>query len=266
MGQEFGFFHFTPPTTGQILWKYLDLHKFIYLLTEQKLFFTRLDKFNDPFEGVATRILRENNHYSKIPSKRSDFPSEMSSIVREQLLNEKKLFEFIKNDETEKAQKCQYVSCWHSSSRESMAMWNLYSNPDSVALKIAFDDLQTALTPSFKKFISDNGNRVKIIGSSVDYLPLNPFDPTLPKQKIKYRALKKDLSFEYEKEYRFLIITIDKLDRVPVSYTIPIRLADLTMTVVTHPNLELWKHKNLQKLLKLFKSNLTLEKSPIILK
>jgi hypothetical protein len=39
-----------PPDNIQNIWKYLDLHRFIYLLTERKLFFTRLDKFVDPYE------------------------------------------------------------------------------------------------------------------------------------------------------------------------------------------------------------------------
>ena len=41
-----------PKESNSFLWKYFDLHRFIYLLTEKKLFFTRLDKLEDPFEGI----------------------------------------------------------------------------------------------------------------------------------------------------------------------------------------------------------------------
>ena len=46
-----------------------------------------------------------------------------------------------------------------------MAMWNLYSNRDSVALKIDFDDVK-AFTGSFQEIV-ENGNRLSVIGSEI---------------------------------------------------------------------------------------------------
>ena len=41
------------------LWKYMDIHKFLYLIREQNLFFTRLDGFEDSIEGVSEKLLKD---------------------------------------------------------------------------------------------------------------------------------------------------------------------------------------------------------------
>jgi len=43
---------------GDFLWKYMDLHKFSSLLINKKLFFTRLDEFEDPFEGANRKQIK----------------------------------------------------------------------------------------------------------------------------------------------------------------------------------------------------------------
>ena len=251
---------------NKTLWKYFDLHRFIYFLNEKKLFFTRLDKFEDPFEGVATRLLRRDAKYSKIPDNLENFPEKIPKNVRKKLLNEKKLHNYVIEQDINIAQKRQYINCWFSGDRESMAMWNLYSNTDSVALKIKFDLLDNYLQTAFRGFIKEIGNRASIISDSVKYLRLNPFDEKLPTQSVKYSSLKKDVSFEYEKEYRFLIYTIDNLDKIEQFYSIPINIDKLQLTVITHPNMEDWKFKNIERLIELSKSNVTLEKSSTLLR
>ena len=41
-----------PEDTETIVWKYLDLSKFLDLLLSQKLFMSRSDKFEDQYEGT----------------------------------------------------------------------------------------------------------------------------------------------------------------------------------------------------------------------
>jgi hypothetical protein len=255
-----------PDSGATFLWKYIDLHRFIYLLTEQKLFFTRLDKFEDPYEGVATKLLRRDAKYSKVSLDINKLPNSLTLKQKKQLINEKKLHDYLKNQEIEKAQNRQYVSCWFACDRESMAMWNLYSSSNSVALKFDFNRVTDELTKSFSSFISKNGNRLSILGAEVTYLRLNPFDEKLPKQKLKYSAFKKDISFQYEKEYRFLIVTVDNLDRVEPFYSIPIDIKNLNMTVIAHPNMEAWQFENLKKLLALTDTDIKIEKSSTLLR
>jgi hypothetical protein len=41
-----------PDDSDTIVWKYLDLSKFLDLLLSQKLFMSRSDKFEDQYEGT----------------------------------------------------------------------------------------------------------------------------------------------------------------------------------------------------------------------
>ena len=44
------------PDDNSIIWRFLDLAKFISLLKENALFMTRADKFEDQFEGAVCAI------------------------------------------------------------------------------------------------------------------------------------------------------------------------------------------------------------------
>ncbi|WP_269240293.1 DUF2971 domain-containing protein [Flavobacterium limnophilum] len=254
-----------PETNSPYLWKYLDLHRFIYLLTEQKLFFTRLDKLEDPFEGVAIKILRDDAKYSKFFSTPDYFPKSFSPEEKIQLENERKSHQKIREKEIAKYQTQQYVNCWFACDRESMAMWNLYSNRDSVAIRIEFEKSKDLLEESFKKVISENDKKMSILGQEIKYLRLNPFDENLPKQNFRFSGLKKDVSFEYEKEYRFLIATTP-LKTQPPFFAVPIEIKKLEMSIIAHPNMESWKLNNLRKLLNMTNLKIDIEKSSTLLR
>ena len=65
-----------PEDLDTVVWKYLDLSKFLDLLLSQKLFMSRSDKFEDQYEGTFSeptyeeiKKIAENNpeflHYYK---------------------------------------------------------------------------------------------------------------------------------------------------------------------------------------------------------
>lgn len=45
------------PEDGATLWRYMSLEKFVNMLETKSLFFTRADKFEDPFEGFIPSAL-----------------------------------------------------------------------------------------------------------------------------------------------------------------------------------------------------------------
>jgi hypothetical protein len=47
----------------EYLWKYLDMHKFLSFILKKELFFTRLDKFEDPIEGVTLHSLASKRFF-----------------------------------------------------------------------------------------------------------------------------------------------------------------------------------------------------------
>ena len=73
-------------------------------------------------------------------------------------------------------------------------------------------------------------------------------------------------SFEYENEYRFLIYTIDKLERQPTYFEIPIEIPKLKLSVVTHPNMEEWKYENIKRLIDITNTEVELIKSATVLR
>lgn len=244
------------------LWKYFDLHRFIYLITEKELFFTRLDNLDDPFEGVSTSFLRTeavvNEFWNSFEPKTMEDNDDMGS--------QKKLLDYFKIEKLHiEKQRLQYANCWFLGERESMAMWNLYSNEDSVAVKINFDKAKKEFSKSFEKLVANNGNRLSVIGEQITYLNINPFDLGTEPQNFTYSAMKKDTSFSHEKEYRFLIYT-DNLDNQPQFFQVPIEIGDLELTVIAHPRMTNWKFKNLENLIKLSKIKLKLVKSSTVIK
>lgn len=232
---------------NDLLWRYIDLHKLIDLATNLELHFTRIDQFPDPFEGVTYKLIAQR-YYAK--STHMTNPSIDKKTREEHNLKNKELLENYKIESLNK-QKSQFINCWIRSNRESIAMWNLYSNRDSVAIKVKARNL----IDYFKRNIELQPlyyPRYNFICGSVNYLRLNPFDPFQKPQLPKYSSFKKDVAYDFEKEYRFLIITpASEIDSNPefIRYNITKNFIEL-IEIVCHPEMEKWKFENMKKLCK----------------
>jgi len=187
------------------IWRYLDIHKFISFLNSMELFFTRLDLFQDPFEGVTTRLIKQRYMAKLIPSE-DRLNQKLPQHAREKLLVEKKLMEKNYDEESIRKQKTQFINCWFRGERESLAMWNLYSNKESIVIRIEgrklIDHLRSQTGKELPKF-SDSD----FICGPVKYFKLNPVDMYESVTGVEYSAFKKDVAFSFENEFRFLIAT-----------------------------------------------------------
>lgn len=240
-------------TKNDFLWRYLDLHKFLYLFLDKKLFFPRLDLFQGPFEGVTTKLIKQRFLAKSIPDAKDLIPS-LPDEIKESLLKQKAAVDKQYENESLLKQKTQFVNCWFYENRESMAMWNVYSNPDSVAIKLDGRKFINYL----KKIIEHQPRlfpKYRFICGAVKYFELNPVNLTKTISGIKYSAFKKDMAFDYEKEFRLLIVTPNsEADNNPNFISI-----DLTNTffemieVVCHPQMEDWKFENIKNLCRGFK-------------
>jgi hypothetical protein len=96
---------------GVKLWRFLDFTKYVSMLDQGALFFTRADQLADPFEGAYARPNRvQRNH------------DEQRRFKRRMLLN-----------------------CWHQNDHESAAMWRLYlKSEDGVAVQSTLERLERA--------------------------------------------------------------------------------------------------------------------------
>ena len=61
------------PKDDSVIWRFLDLAKFISLLKERALFMTRADKFEDQFEGAVCTLADSDKYDAAL----SDYFSEV---------------------------------------------------------------------------------------------------------------------------------------------------------------------------------------------
>ena len=126
----------TPPEDEATLWRYMSFEKFANILATESLFFTRADKFDDPFEGfIPPRVV----DLYKESTKRVTPTEELSEIL-------------IKINEN--SRKYVMCNCWHQNEEESMAMWEKYHMRNSgIAIKTTMQNLKKSLSDKFDIFI-----------------------------------------------------------------------------------------------------------------
>ena len=179
----------TPPSPDAILWRYMDFIKFVSILEKQALFFSRVDKLEDPFEGfwpTANRVNLENL-FERIPLPlRNNARQTMRSFI-------KALPRFT------------LINCWHESPDESAAMWKLYSKDDNgIAIKTNFGSLAKSFTTSEAIHIG----RISYIDYETHFIP----------EGWRLRAfLCKRKSFEHEHEIRAIVQKHSERDRISLS-------------------------------------------------
>lgn len=254
----------------QSLWKYMDIHKFLHFIHKKSLYFTRLDKFEDPNEGLPESIIR------RIYESLELFPplENLNPLLfkteeerKKEFENNKKILNEISNI-ADKIQKYQFASCWFIGDRESYAMWNLYSSKDSIAIKINPHELITQIELEVEKF-SNEPSIIMLACGPVSYNKVYPPEYDYSKYQspnVWYSGLKKDLSYIFEKEYRFLAISENKI--IDQYELVLENLFDLKFDIITHPKMEKWMYENIQSILihhgidyKLTKSNIKLRPS-----
>ena len=159
------------------------------MLESNALFFCRLDKLGDPFEGSRPRanIVARDADLALIFDT-IDVPAEE---VPERVAR-------IKKSDTDLARamtRWTAVNCWHLGEHESAAMWDVYMRAGAgVAIRSTFDRLKSSFEGvEYPVYLG----KVTYIDYSKDVIPeSNAFSPVMRKRK----------SFEYESELRALII------------------------------------------------------------
>jgi Protein of unknown function (DUF2971) len=246
---------------NEYLWKYLDLHRLLYFLTEESIYFNQLGKFSDPFEGFSNADLWHKLIADIYPEKENINRTLSENTQEEILAHKKNAIEKLK--EIEKMQKNCFASCWFLCERESYAMWNLYSNKDSVALKFKANILKQKMLNKCE--LNWKSNFELVIHGKVSYAKIAPFDPSdkaYLEINHKYKGFLKDISFSHEKEFRFMTVAKDFDGADTECFELPIGpLSDLEFEVICHPYMDEWKVSNLRNVLKRFNLETRIKKS-----
>ena len=248
------------------LWKYLDIHKFLYFLYEKKIYFARLDRLEDPNEGLPHSIIREIYECELFPDEKHLNPHlfpDKKAALKQNRVNIKNL-----KDESDKIQKIQYVNCWFAGEREAYSMWSIYSNPDSVVLRFNSDELLKAVDKSLQKTSGNSWIEIVVCGF-VQYQKVYPPEYDYAKYIAptnKYSALKKDLSYSAENEFRFIVIS-KKIHEKKTKFEIKVEdFHNLDFHIITHPKMEDWMYNNIKNTLQPFGLEKKLIKSEIKLR
>jgi hypothetical protein len=167
--------------------KYMDLTKFISLLQRKSLFFCRLDKLDDQFEGTTPKTnfdyrvkwhqYMRDSGYLKVQIT----DDQIIETVREQYENEKKF----------KPTFC--VNCWNKKDDESAALWKIYADFNK---GIMIKSTISRLEKSFKNEERD------IQLSEIHYLHYEK--EMMPDFNLNFPVIHKDVAYNYEEEVRLI--------------------------------------------------------------
>jgi hypothetical protein len=217
-----------PIDPDTVVWKYLDLSKFVDLLLNRKLFMSRSDKFEDQYEGTFSEPT-----FEEIKRLSADNPN------------------FLKY--YKKHRERVVISSWHLNEYESFAMWQIFTQKhEGLAIQSTIRRLQDAMAPekSFDQYIGE----VNYIDYKKEYIPFdNTFFPFLFKRK----------SFQYEREIR--IITDVSKNQVTIDNGLKIDVDINTMIekIYIHPKSENWYKNLVIELVKRLGFDFRIEKSDL---
>jgi hypothetical protein len=172
------------------IWRYMDLAKFVSLLTTESLYFTNPREFDDPYEGVIPKATAQQ--FSELLQKMYD------ALLQHFTTGEQKkvLDGFADKVQTFLNKPTLYnVNCWHKSEYESEAMWKLYSvYGQGIAIESTIGQLKASLA-----------NKQGLIVESVRYLDFDKEEWKMLEGGPLVVVLLKRKSFEHEKELRAVI-------------------------------------------------------------
>jgi hypothetical protein len=218
---------FQPPSDlDGTIWHFCPFESLASILLKQQLFFKRLDRMEDLYEGShtdATIALLRAPELGWIPG------SDRKAIAT-----------------AKRARKTIAVNCWHMNDFESAAMWDLYAGRNAgIAIRSTYARLKECFKLSLSRLEQGLPGWFVHIGC-VEYLnfdvekrlPINVYRPALSKRK----------SFEHERELRAIVSSVShwngrgngpKLLADPGEY-VDISLRILVESVVVSPLAPKW--------------------------
>ena len=226
------------------IWRYMDLAKFLSLISSKSLFFARSDKLGDPFEGSLTgKSLEALAKFDDEIASQPDFKGWQHGKASEQL-----------RMAARQSRSQTFINCWHMNSHESAAMWSLYGlSNQGIAIRSTYRKLRDIL-PS-EVFM---GKVTYCDYDSSEVMSDNLFDPFLFKR----------ISFEHEQECRAIYSKFPSLketNRVfPVGesgFRIKVDLSLMIENIYLHPNCPDWQLNAIGDLISKFGLNLAPERS-----
>jgi len=116
-----------PTNPNTKIWRYMDFTKFLSLLEDSSLYFTRSDRFEDVYEGSTPHANAEMLE---------------SVYAGTEAIHNLKAW----TDLMTWTRKWTYINCWHMNKGESYAMWKLYAQTgEAIAIQSTYQRLRRNL-------------------------------------------------------------------------------------------------------------------------
>jgi len=168
--------------------RYMDITKFLSLLKDGQLFFCRLDKLEDRFEGTLPKISRKHlaDWFRDVGV--TVHPNGTANIEEKIEQEVEKHFEF-----SEKYKSLTCINCWNEYRGESYALWKVYSDLNQgIMIKSSFSRIINAVKESKEEIYC---SRIKYIDYEKDSIDIgNTMTPIVHKHK----------AYSYEQEIRLI--------------------------------------------------------------
>lgn len=217
-----------PEDPNTIVWKYLDLSKFLDLLLSRKLFMSRSDKFEDQYEGTFSEPTYEE--------------------IKKLSVNNPEFLNYYKSHREKVV-----ISSWHINEYESFAMWQIFTqNSEGLAIQSTIGRLQKAMDveKDFNQYIGE----VNYIDYKKEYIPFDDmFFPFLFKRK----------SFQYEREVRIIADLSEHDIKINDGLKIEVDIDQLIEKIYIHPKSENWYKKLVIELVDKLGFDFEIEKSDL---
>jgi hypothetical protein len=237
-----------PDDTNVKIWRYMDFTKFVALLDTKSLWFTRADRFEDPFEGSYPKmniIARAN-----IPGVTEEEKPIITKLVKGSSDVRRNWTHFVA------------INCWHMSEHESAAMWSLYlKSNEGIAIQSTYQKLRDAFS------LADADVHI----GKVTYIDYE--HQVIENADILSPFLYKRASYEHEKELRAITVRLPDSgpkgldfaqETIDVGVQIPVNLPLLVQTVYVAPNAPGWLTDLIRSVLRTYGFNFPLVPSPLL--
>lgn len=238
--------------------RYMDINKFLDFIINRRLSLSRMDLFEDPYEAISKkhlhRLFEVTDDQIVQNTQEQDDKTELSLSAR---------------------QKGYFVSCWFGDKSESIAMWKLYAGNSGAMIRSKL----SVIVELFEKSELKLGNipitekeTLRFYLGGVDYLSfIDPKARETMKTKTKVLGFHKDIAYQHEKEYRFLLKLKPEYRKKFIRTLKPIQFeliewTDRAFQIVLNPIMPEWQRDNLATLIAALNRKYHITKSTLNLK
>lgn len=245
--------------------RYLDISRLLFIIQSGCLHFTRFDHFEDNLEGVTAWAALNWKSMKSRPLNKLDLHHDFSEEEKEKILKNSEIFQKELLENHANSQRSQFASCWFMGERESIAMWKIYSRTSGLMIKLNADELIKAVVRNAKSYQDEHFQEMYY--GPITYKRLNPLDMDETFNSI-FNGLKKDVSYEHEKEFRFVVaipksgLDIYSFFRLPIG-----KIQDFeSLQIISSPFMPQWEWECICNFLKYYGLDQKFIKSKIDIK